>query len=187
MSTVEQSTIERPLIKLASSLEKVIYTLSRWLSILSMVAATIMMFLVTVDVFMRRALNRPILGSYEIGKELLVIVVFCGVAYVMTVKGHVMVDTLTRLYPRRLQVVVAGIAHFLSLLIIALISWQSAAYGFEMFRVGETSVLLRIVFYPFIFVVAFGSAVLFLVILVQFIYALGGVDEDSSGSPTCSC
>ena len=124
--------------------------------------------------------------NYEIGKVLLVIVVFCGVAYVMSVKGHVMVDTLVRLYPKRLQAVVAGIAYFLSLIIVALISWQSTAYGLDMVRVGETTVLLRILVSPFIFVVAFGSAVLFLVVLVQFIYILAGVDEDSE-STSCQC
>ena len=159
------------------SLERVIYPVTKGISILSMIAAVMMMFLVTADVFMRRTLNAPILGGYEIGKVLLVIVVFCGVAYVMSVKGHVVVDSLTRLYPRKLQATVSGIAHFFSLVIVALISWQSALYGFDMLRVGETTVLLRILVFPFIFVVAFGSAVLFLVILVQFIYTLAGVEE----------
>ena len=165
--------------KLGFSLERVIYPFSKGISILSMIAAVAMMFLVTADIFMRRALNQPIFGAYEVGKVLLVIVVFCGVAYVMSVKGHVVVDTLVRLYPRRLQRVVTAIAYLLSLIIVALISWQSAIYGMDMVRVGETSVLLRILVAPFIFIVAFGSAVLFLVILVQFIYILAGVDEDS--------
>jgi len=67
---------------------------------------------------------------------------------------------------------------------VALRSWQSALYGLDMLRLGETSVLLRILVSPFIFIVAFGSAVFFLVILVQFIYILAGVDEDSE-STTC--
>jgi TRAP-type C4-dicarboxylate transport system permease small subunit len=174
---MKQSSSEGALIKLGSSLKRIIYPVSRGISILSMMAAVAMMFLVTADVFMRRTLNQPIFGSYEIGKVLLVIVVFCGVAYVMTVKGHVVVDTLTRLYPRKLQTVVVSIAHVLSLVIVALISWQSAVYGLDMLQVGERSVLLRILVSPFIFVVAFGSAVLFLVILVQFVYMLAGVDE----------
>ena len=179
---MKQSANGRALMKLGFSLERVIYPFSRGISILSMIAAMGMMFLVTVDVFMRRVLNAPILGSYEIGKVLLVMVVFFGVAYVMSVKGHVAVDTLVRLYPRRLQKVVSGIAHFLSLAIVALISWQSTVYGLEMLRAGETSVLLRIIVSPFIFFVAFGSAVLFLVILVQFIYTLAGVEEDSEST-----
>ncbi len=179
---MKQSGTGRGLVKLGFSLERVIYPFSKGISILSMIAACAMMFLVTADIFMRRALNQPIFGAYEIGKVLLVIVVFCGVAYVMSVRGHVMVDTLVRLYSRKLQMAVSGIAYFLSLIIVALISWQSAVYGLDMLRVGETTVLLRILISPFIFVVAFGSAVLFLVILVQFIYILAGVGEDSEST-----
>ena len=179
---MKQSGTGRRLVKLGFSLERVIFPFSKGISVLSMIAACMMMLLVTVDVFMRRALNQPIFGAYEIGKVLLVIVVFCGVAYVMSVKGHVVVDTLVRLYPKKLQIAVAGIAYFLSLIIVALISWQSAVYGLDMVRVGETTVLLRILVSPFIFVVAFGSAVLFLVILVQFIYILAGVGEDSEST-----
>jgi TRAP-type C4-dicarboxylate transport system permease small subunit len=93
---------------------------------------------------------------------------------------------MTRLYPRKLQTVVSGVANFLSMIIVALISWQSAEYGLDMLRTGEVSVLLRILVSPFIFVVAFGSAVFFLVILVQFIYSLAGVSDDS-GTGSCSC
>lgn len=179
---MKQSDTKETLKKFGFSLERVIYPFSKGISILSMIAAVAMMLLVTADVFMRRALNQPIFGAYEVGKVLLVIVVFCGVAYVMSVKGHVVVDTLVRLYPKSLQRVVTAFAYLLSLIIVALISWQSVVYGMDMVRVGETSVLLRILVSPFIFIVAFGSAILFLVILVQFIYILAGVDEDSGST-----
>ena len=183
---MEQSKGRETIKKIGQALEKVIFPFSKWISIIAMIAAVAMMFLVTIDVFMRRVLNQPILGSYEIGKVLLVIVVFFGAAYVMIVKGHVVVNTLTRLYPSKLQKVVSGIAHFLSLLIVGLICWQSAVYGFHMLEVGETTVLLKILVAPFILIVAFGCAALFMVILVQFIYTLAGIDVDTdSTNYTC--
>jgi TRAP-type C4-dicarboxylate transport system permease small subunit len=84
---MKQSGTERGLVKLGFSLERAIYPFSKGISILSMIAAVAMMLIVTADVFMRRALNQPIFGAYEVGKVFLVIVVFCGVAYVMSVKG----------------------------------------------------------------------------------------------------
>lgn len=171
--------------KTARVLERFIYPLARWISYIAMVATVAMMFLVTIDVFMRRALNNPILGSYEVGKILLVIVVFFSVAWVMAVRGHVFVDSLTRLYPSKLKKISAVLANFLSLLIVALICWQSFVYGVDMVRVGETSVLLRILVGPFILIVAFGSALLFLVILVQFIYTLAGVELDEDQTTFC--
>ena len=141
---------------------------------MAMVAAMIMMFLVVADVFMRRFLNMPILGSSEIQRILLTMVIFFSVAYVMSLKGHVVVDTLTRLYPKKLQIIASAVALFLSMLIIAAISWQTTLYGMEALDVGERSVLLRIPTSPFIFVVAFGSAILFLVILAQFLSVVAG-------------
>jgi TRAP-type C4-dicarboxylate transport system permease small subunit len=177
MSTTEQSKDKGTLEKFGNSLERVIFPLSKYLAFISMIASMIMMFLVTSDVFLRRVFNSPIFGAYEIGKFLLSVLVFCGVAFVMSEKGHVIVDTLTRLYPRAAQRAVYAVAYLLSMAIMAMISWLTAGYGLYMFRVGETSALLKILHAPFIFVVALGSAVFFFVLLVQFIYAIAGVDE----------
>ena len=69
---MKQADANETLKKLGFSLEKVIYPFSKGISILSMIAAVAMMLLVTADIFMRRALNQPIFGAYEIGKVLLV-------------------------------------------------------------------------------------------------------------------
>ncbi len=183
---MDGSRIRISIRKIGQVLEKVVFPFSKWISIIAMLAAVAMMFLVTTDVFMRRALNQPILGSYEISKIFLVIIVFFGAAYVMMVKGHVAVNTLTRLYPLKLQKVVSCIAYFLCLLIVGLICWQSAVYGINMLQVGETTVLLKILIGPFILIVAFGCVALFMVILVQFIYTLAGIDVDSD-SPDYTC
>jgi TRAP-type C4-dicarboxylate transport system permease small subunit len=139
-----------------------------------------MMLLTTSDVILRRYFNQPIFGSYEISKVLLAIAIFFGVSIVMKWGGHVNVDILTRLYPRRLKLITCSIGYFLSLIVVGLISWQTALYGIDMVQVGERSVLLRIIVSPFIFVVAFGSAVLFFVILVKLLYVLGGKLDGTS-------
>jgi TRAP-type C4-dicarboxylate transport system permease small subunit len=174
---VEHTGGSSSLERLGMALERVIYPFSRRISIVSAVAAVVMMLLVTADVVMRRLFNSPIFGAYEVEKLLLLIIVFFGAAYVMSTKGHVFVDTLTRLYPKSIQNVAIPASYFLSLLIMALISWQTTVYGLATLEIGETSVLLRIPTAPFIFIVAFGSAVFFLVLVVQFIYALAGTDE----------
>lgn len=163
-------------------IEGAVYSLSKWLTILSMIAAMAMMFLLTADVTMRRAWNAPILGGLEVVDSMLVVLVFCAVAYVMSVKSHITVDTLTRLYPRRLRRVISGIALFLSLIIVALISYGTFTFGLEQLRVGEVTRILLIPIAPFILVVAFGSAVLFFVILAQFINILAGQEKDDGAS-----
>ena len=168
--------------KLGFSLERVIYPTSRWTSIMSMIAAIVMMLLVTTDVFMRRFLNAPITGSYEIGQFLLTIVIFCAIAYTMSIKGHVIADSVTRLYPRRLRAAARGIIFALILVVVGTIAWGSIEYGLNMYKAGDISMLLRVPTYPFIFFAAYGFTVLFFTILVQFIYILAGVDEDSGST-----
>jgi len=179
MNTAERTAGAKPLVKSAAMLAKIVYPLSRWLSFLSMIATASMMLVITADVFMRRAFNSPIFGAYDVVKVLLVIIVFCAVAHTMRVREHVVVDSITRLYPKKLNRVVTGIAQFFSMVILALICWQSINYGLAMLRVGEDLVLLRIPISPFIFFVAFGYAIFFLVVLVQFIFTVTGYSEDT--------
>jgi len=159
------------------AVEGPIYRFSRWVTILSAMAALIIMLLVTVDVLMRRFLNMPITGSFEISCSLLVVIVFCCVAWVMTERGHIVVDIITSKYPQRLGVVMSSFALFCSMIIVGLICWGSIRFGLEQARVGEASVLLRLPVAPFVFVLAFGSALLTLVILIQFINSFGGSKE----------
>jgi len=176
----------RPLAKAASMMEKILYPVSRWLSYVSMGAAAAMMLMVTADVFMRRFFNAPISGAYEIVRILLIIVVFCAVAYVISVKGHVIVDSVTRLYPRKLKLAVTGIAQILSMAVLGLLCWQTTVYGMAMMRVGENMILLKIPVAPFVFIVAFGCALFLLVILVQFVFTLAGVSDEDTGQPVSS-
>jgi len=177
LNTAEKTVSTKMMAKLANKLAGIVFPLSRWLSYISMIACTLMMLVIASDVFMRRVFNAPIFGAYDVIKVLLVLIVFCAVAYVLTVKEHVIVDTLIRLYPPKLKRAVGTISYLLNMIILALICWQSLLYGISMLRAGEKLVLLQIPVSPFIFVVSFGYAIFFLVALVQFIFILTGTEE----------
>jgi TRAP-type C4-dicarboxylate transport system permease small subunit len=143
-----------------------------------MAAAAIVMSLTTADVLVRRFLDTTIKGSFEISTNLLIVIVFCSVAYVMSVHGHVVVDVFTDRYPRSFQRPLTFIALLLSLIAVALICWGSIKLGLEQYRVGESSVLLSIPVAPFVFIMAFGSGLLFIVIMIQFVRIFARVKED---------
>jgi len=142
---------------------------SGWVTVVSATAGFIIMVLVSVDVLMRRLLSKPITGSFEICTSLLVVLVSCSIAWVMTEKGHIIVNIITSKYPQRLREVTRSIGLFLGLIVVGLICWASLLYGLQEFRIGDKSNLLGIPLAPFVFVLSFGSALLGLVILVQFI------------------
>lgn len=159
-------------------MEGPIYRFSGWLTIVSTIAALMIMVLVTADVLMRRFLNMPIKGGYEIASTLLAVLVSCCIAWVMTQKGHIVVDLITRRYPQRLRGVIRGSALLLSLIIVGIIAWGCVLFGLQEFRIGTKSILIGIPLAPFIFILAFGCAILFLVILVQSISILIRLKED---------
>ena len=158
--------------------EEPVYRFSRWLIVVSGIAAIIMMVLTTADILMRRFLDMPIRGGFEITSALLVILGSCSFAWIMTEKGHIVVDLFTSKYPQRLRRVILGIALFLSLIMVGLICWGSMLFGLQEFRIGEASVLVGIPMAPIIFVMAFGSALLGIVILIQFINTFARTKEN---------
>ena len=159
-------------------MERPVYRFCKWVSWISVIAAAIVMVLTSADVMVRRFLDTTIKGCFEITTSLLIVIIFCAVAYVMTVHGHVIVDVFTNKYPRSFQRPLSVIALLLSMIAVALICWGSIKLGLEQHRVGEASVLLSIPVAPFVFVIAFGSALLFLVIIIQFIRIFARVKED---------
>jgi TRAP-type C4-dicarboxylate transport system permease small subunit len=74
--------------------------------------------------------------------------------------------------PERIQLIIGIIAGVLSLGVFSLVSWQSAIYGRNTWVSGEFSMTAYTPFYPFIFAVALGVALLCLVILLDIIKAL---------------
>jgi len=131
-----------------------------------------MMLLITVDVVLRYAFNRPIKGSYELIEFMLVMLVFFGLAYTQTKKGHISIDLLTSHFSPGTQAVINSATYLLCLYGFALIAWRSIVQA-EILRVAESSSgSLYLPIFPFMWVVVFGSALLCLVFLVDFLDSL---------------
>jgi TRAP-type C4-dicarboxylate transport system permease small subunit len=60
--------------------------------IIAEVVMVSMMLLVAAEVFLRYFFNSPILGTTEIIEFMMVVLVFFGLAYTQTRKGHIGVD-----------------------------------------------------------------------------------------------
>ena len=152
--------------------ETAIIFVSRLLNNIGVFFLIAMMLLTVADVFMRYVLNRPILGSVEITRYLMVSLAFLGLAWCAVVKGHVRVELLiSRLSPRA-QAIFDSITCFFSLFIFVLITTYGFLEARERWAFYEASDVLQIPSYPFFLVLAFGSAILCLVLitnLIQFI------------------
>jgi TRAP-type C4-dicarboxylate transport system permease small subunit len=123
-----------------------------------------MMTLLVINIILRKAWH-PITGSTDFVGFIAAILASLSVGYVAAVKGHVAVDLIVNRLPERAQLIIMTIAGILSLGIFSLVSWQTAIYAHATWISGEFSMSAYAPFYPFLYVVSLGIAVLCLVIL----------------------
>jgi len=135
---------------------KIIDTLSRWMAYVSAVAIIVLMLVVTVSVCGRYFFNNPILGSAELAKFLMIIVVFPALAWAAIERKHVKVDIVMERFSPRVQIIVDCITMLAALGMYTVITWQSVLESAE---VHDITGMLRLPHQPFYWVMIVGWAV----------------------------
>jgi TRAP-type C4-dicarboxylate transport system permease small subunit len=125
-----------------------------------------MLLLATSNILLRK-FGKPIYGAYDYVCFISTIVVAFSIAHCAVQRGHTQVELVVARFSRRAQGIVDSITGLLSLGIFFLITWQSISFGNDMRRAGELSMTSLEPFYPYIYAIAFGCALLCLVILVN--------------------
>ena len=148
---------------------RVIKPLGNIVSSIGIVLLAAMMFLTAADVLMRYLFNKPIVGSYELIQYMMATAIAMGLAYCAIEKGHVTIDVLLSRLPRRTCAIINSVTGLLSLLIAALITWQSCVYIVKLQQSQLVTQVLLIPVYPFVVIVAFGIAFYFVVLIVHFL------------------
>lgn len=138
---------------------------------------TLMMLLTVSDVIMRYLFNRPIMGSFELTQFFMAILVSFGISYTAIKKGHVGVDIIISRLSRKTRMIVNMITQLLALVLFSLVSWRNIDQAINVKANGTTSSVLLIPVFPFVYVFAFGCALLSLVLLLDFIESILGVSE----------
>ena len=157
------------------SFQKHSLLLARRLDIIAALAIFAMMALTSVDIFLRYFFRKPIPGTYEIVALLGAVAVSFAMAHTLAVKGHVAVSLIVQMFPKRLQGIVESCISIFGIILFALIAWQSILYGVDCQRSGEVSMTLQLPFYPIIYGVALGAAVVCLVLTVDLVNAISKV------------
>jgi TRAP-type transport system small permease protein len=157
------------------SLYKGIKPVSSVVNVIGMVAMTLMMVFVALDVTLRKLANMPILGSIEITQFMLAICVSFGLAKCTIDKGHVTIDLLVARLTPRAKALLGIVTGFLALGSCLLVTWQLFNYIFIIKEVNNVSSVLKIPMWPFVALVTFGFVLFCLVLFVNFLeYILEG-------------
>ena len=141
-------------------------SIARGINGVGVTALTLLMLLTAVDVCLRYIFNRPVTGSYELTEFMMAILVAFGLAYTAVHRGHINVDLLVTKTTLRSQAVINSVTALLSVGFFVLMTWRTILYAGKLGADGYTSQSLAIPIYPFAYAVAFGCAILVLVVLI---------------------
>ena len=131
-------------------------------------AVVVMLSLIVVDVLGRK-LWKPIYGSYDYVSFINAILVAFSIPYCALKRGHTQVEALVERFSQRVQGIIGGITGILGLGIFFLVTWQCIVLANDMRRAGEVTMTALFSFYPYIYGIAFGCALLCVVILADLI------------------
>jgi TRAP-type C4-dicarboxylate transport system permease small subunit len=162
----------------AASLRKVVMPLSRWINYVGMALLVMMMLLTFVDVIGRYVFNRPITGSIELVEFMMVVLVAFVVAYGALHGSLITVDVVTERLRKRARAVLNTLNSLVNLCVFILITWQSIIYAISLQEAHRVTATFAIPIYPFVYLIALGSAILCLVfiynLLVQMAVVVSG-------------
>lgn len=148
-------------------IDRGIHRLSFILAVISGAILALMMFLTVADVILRYFFNKPILGAFELTEFMMVMMVFSGLAYNQVRKGNIGVDVVVNKLRDRARRIAGVIASLLGLGLFVLMTWRVVVYGLKIMREHQISRELGLPISPIIFLTAFFTAVLCLVLLLD--------------------
>ena len=133
-----------------------------------------------IDVILRTVANAPIVAMNEITEVFFAVAVAACFPAGLTQRIHVTVDLLAKRYGPRLTAWLKVAGALLLLWLFSLIAWRLGAIAASLTETGETTIILQIPTWPFIWLVAcfagIGVVFQFVVLGVEVINALRSED-----------
>ena len=163
--------------KITSISEKVLHRATSIFSKVGQITLMAMVMLTIVDIILRRIFNRPLSSSLELSQVMLVIVVFSSVVYCGIQRSHVRIDALTSRFSPKMQAVLNSITGLFGVLLFSAMGWGSIVLAMDKLANQSVTGILPIPVYPFVLLVAFGSILLALILLVRFIDSLISMED----------
>jgi TRAP-type C4-dicarboxylate transport system permease small subunit len=152
-------------------MDQLIGYLSRFFMIVGGAALFLLVLLATGNVTLR-LFHIPFAGTYEIVSFLGALVTAGALAHTQRRRDHIMVDILTDRLPPLAKRLLDAVSDALAALLFGIAAWQLYAWGEKIRTSGELSETLQLRFYPFVYGVAAGFALLTLVLVMQMLRAI---------------
>lgn len=144
------------------------------------------MFLGVADIVGTQVLLVPVPGPYEITESSMVLIVFGALCYAQIKRAHIRVELVHAWMPPRVQAGMDVVADLAALLFFGLLLWQAVLEAQYSIRIDEKTVgLIRMPLWPARIVLAVGTGLLILRLLIDLAIDLGRV-RTGAPPPTAS-
>lgn len=165
----EPGTPPGPLLR---SLDRLSRGVNRVLALLAGVGLGAMMLFAVSDMVLR-GFGITVAGSYEVIGWLSAGALALALGTVQQERGHVAMELLVVRLAPQLRAVVELVMSVLSLLLFVALAWYVARYARVLQETGSLSETLRVIVYPWVYVVAVGGVGLALALLVDVVRLAG--------------
>lgn len=143
-------------------------------------ALTLMMLITVADVA-GRFFKHPIFGSVELVGFLAVAVAAGALPHTYKVGGHVGVEIISRLLPRRIRLLLDLFTRTLTLIFFSVVAWQMFVYAKDIQQAGEVSMNLEFPLHYIVLVLAISLAFFSGTILQQIVDTVNQLKKGPTG------
>ena len=133
------------------------------------------MMLFSVTDMVMRGFGVTVAGSYEVIGWLSAVAMALALGTVQRHKGHVAMELVVVKMGRRSRALTEALMALISLALFAVVAFYVARYGRVLHETGSLSETLRIIVYPWVYVVSLGCAGLTLALLVDFLRSVAAL------------
>jgi len=149
-------------------LENISRFLNQLLIWIAGIVLVVMILLTCANIFLRLVWT-PIKGTFELMGFFGAIVTAFALGYTQIKRGHTRIDIAVTLFSSKTQRILNGAYCSICMVFFAIVGWQITKWATTLWKTGEVTETLRIIFYPFTYGVAAGCFILSLVLLVDFL------------------
>jgi len=150
-------------------LEKISDRLNRWATAGAGVILVFMILLTMANIVLRKVWV-PVRGTYEMMGFAGAVITALAMGITQKKKEHIHVDILFNRFPAPVRRVLSAVNTGICAVFFAMAGWYVAGKAQTLFATGEVSETLRMVYYPFAYVVAGGCFLLAVMLLMDTIH-----------------
>lgn len=116
-----------------------------------------------------RIVYRPIHGSYELIGFFGAVSIGLALGYTQLRKDHIVVTIISDKFSKKAKKGLDSFSYAISAVFFSISGWQTFKWGIKLARSGELSETLKIVYYPFVYILAIGFFIIALTLILDFI------------------